>query len=202
MRRRKKRKPLKPLSAGVQLYPVCIALSLLILSGCADGRRERKITGETGGEVRLPEYILHGVTHTFYESGVLKLQVNFEKGTYYAGQQELAIEKCTYIYYDSEGNVLSRGRSKRATLSSGRSRLVAEDDVVVVSEVNGGVLKTGYLEWLGEKNQFSTDDFVTITRVNGDMISGKGMIADLALRVVTIKRNVKGHFQEDKSPSS
>jgi LPS export ABC transporter protein LptC len=187
---------------GVRPCTFCAALFLLVLSGCADGRTERRTAEETGGEIQLPEYVLRGVTHSFYESGVLKLRFDFEKGSYFAGRHELAVVNCAYIYYDSEGNVLSRGRSKRATLMSGGSRLVAEDDVVVVSEVNGGVLKTGRLEWLGEKNQFSTNDFVTVTRVNGDMISGKGMIADLALRVVTIKRNVKGYFKENKSPSS
>jgi LPS export ABC transporter protein LptC len=189
--------------AGVlRLGAFCAALSLLVSSGCADRRRETKTAEETSGEIQLPEYILRGVTHSFYERGVLKLRVDFEKGSYFADRHELAVVNCAYIYYDTKGNVLSRGRSKRATLLSGSSRLVAEDDVVVVSEVNGGVLKTDRLEWLGEKNQFSTNDFVTVTRVNGDMISGKGMIADLALRVVTIKRNVKGHFQENKSPYS
>ena len=198
--RRRNRKSRLP--GAWRLCPLCAAFSLLILSGCADGRKERKAAAETGGNVQLPEYILHDVTHSFYDSGVLKLRVNFERGAYFSGRHELTVENCAYIYYDSEGGVLSRGRSKRATLFSGDSRLVAEDDVVIVSEVNGGVLKTDSLEWLGQKNQFSTNDFVTVRRVNGDMISGKGMVADLALRVVTIKRNVKGHFQEEKGPSS
>jgi LPS export ABC transporter protein LptC len=185
-----------------RLCPLCVALTLAVLSGCAGVRTEKKTAAKTEGEIQLPEYILRGVTHSFYENEVIKVRVNFERGAYFAGRQELAVENCAYIYYDSKGNVLSRGRSRKATLFSGSSRLVAEDDVVVVSEVNGGVLKTARLEWQGEKNQFSTNDFVTVTRVNGDMISGKGMIADLALRVVTIKRNVKGHFRENKNPSS
>jgi LPS export ABC transporter protein LptC len=178
------------------------ALSLLILAGCAAKREGNRAAEATGGETQLPEYVLRGVTHSLYEGGALKLKVAFERGAYFAGRRELAVEKCTYVYYDSEGNVLSRGRSKRATLFSDGPRLVADGDVVVVSEVNGGVLETGRLEWRGRSNQFTTNDFVTMRRLNGDMISGKGMIADLALRVVTIKRNVKGQFQENGSPSS
>jgi LPS export ABC transporter protein LptC len=180
----------------------CAALALLILAGCGMDRGKKSAAEAAGGETQLPEYVLRGVTHSLYEEGVLKLQVAFEKGAYFADRRELAVEKCAYVYYDSEGNVLSRGRSKRATLFSDVPRLVADDDVVVVSEVNGGVLETGHLEWLGRSNQFTTNDFVTVRRLNGDMISGKGMVADLALRVVTIKRNVKGQFQESKSPSS
>jgi LPS export ABC transporter protein LptC len=181
---------------------VLVALAFLVFSGCAEVRKERKTAAETADEAQLPEYVLHGVTHSFYDGDTIKLRIDFEKGAYFAGRQELAVENCAYVYYDTEGNVLSRGRSKSATLFSGSPRLVAENDVEIVSEVNGGVLKTDSLEWRGDKNQFSTNDFVTVRRVNGDMISGKGMVADLALRVVTIKRNVKGHFQENRSPSS
>jgi LPS export ABC transporter protein LptC len=196
---------------GLRLFPLRArrappaalgALLVLVFSGCAEVRKERKTAAATAEEIQLPEYVLRGVSHSFYEGEALKIRIDFDKGAYFSGRQELAVENCTYVYYDSKGNVLSRGRSKRATLFSGSPRLVAEDDVVVVSEVNGGVLKTDSLEWRGDKNQFSTDDFVTVRRVNGDMISGKGMVADLALRIVTIKRNVKGHFQENKSPSS
>ena len=176
--------------------------AFLILAGCegaGKGIRDRR-EAAAKEEASLPEYVLEGVVHSYYERGTLKLQVTFERGVYYKSADKLAVENCLYVYYDNMGKVISRGRSKRAKLFGKEARLVAEEDVVVVSEANGGVLKTGYLEWSGRKNQFTTDDFVTITRTNGDRIAGKGMIADLGLRFVTIKRNVKGHFRENKNP--
>jgi LPS export ABC transporter protein LptC len=176
--------------------------AFLILAGCDGAGKGKKDRREAAAEegASLPEYVLEGVVHSYYERGTLKLQVTFEKGGYYKSEGKLAVENCVYVYYDSMGKVISRGRSKRAKLFSNEARLVAEEDVVVVSEANGGVLKTGYLEWSGRKNQFTTDDFVTITRTNGDRIAGKGMIADLGLRFVTIERNVKGYFKENKDP--
>jgi hypothetical protein len=40
---------------------------------------------------------------------------------------------------------------------------------------------------------------VRITRKNGDTISGRGMVADLALRFITIQSDVKGSFKESRS---
>ena len=115
----------------------CAVILTLLLAGCSEGKKGKKREGVTAEKERLPDYVLNGVTHAYYEEGALRLQVVFEKGAYYNGQQELSVENCTYIYYDTKGNILSRGRSKRATLFSDRSRLVAEDDVVIVSELNG-----------------------------------------------------------------
>jgi lipopolysaccharide export system protein LptC len=57
-------------------------------------------------------------------------------------------------------------------------------------------LNTEYLEWHGNENQFTTDRFVTITQENGDTISGVGMVADIGLKKVSIKKDVKGSFRE------
>ena len=57
------------------------------------------------------------------------------------------------------------------------------------------MLKTDYLEWRGDSSQFVTDSFVTITRENGDTLQGTGMITDLALNYVTVKRNVRGNME-------
>jgi LPS export ABC transporter protein LptC len=183
-----------------------LLLPALLVQGCGAQRKTKRAAAaqdeiESGEEVRLPDYVLGGVTHTFYQKGVLRLKVTFERGEYFTAEGRLAVENCMYVYYDNSGRVLSRGKSKRARFSSNRANLIAEEDVVVISELNGGVLETEYLEWSGDRNQFTTEDFVTITRTNGDRIHGKGMIADLALRTVTIKRNVKGHFSDEQNPS-
>jgi LPS export ABC transporter protein LptC len=94
----------------------------------------------------------------------------FDSGSFFSGTDELHIENSSFVYYDSYGSILSRGRSKTATLFKNKAQLIAENDVVVVSEVNGGVLTTDYLEWHGDRSQFTTESFVTITRKNGRVL--------------------------------
>jgi len=77
------------------------------------------------------------------------------------------------------------------------SLLIAEEDVVVISAVNGARLDTEYLEWIGKEDRFSTDRFVTITRENGDILTGMGMDADVALQFITIRKNVKGSIRSE-----
>ena len=143
----------------------------------------------------LPDYALKNVKHYHYEEGILRLEVTFEDGEYYSAGQELHIENCSFLYYDIDETLISRGRSKRAKIFSEQSLIIAENDVVIISEVNGGVLETEYLEWHGHEDRFVTDRPVVITRRNGDTISGKGMIADIALRFVTLESDVRGSFR-------
>ena len=131
----------------------------------------------------VPDYILSDVIHFHYEEGFLKVKVIFEKGNYYNDQGELRVENCQFVYYDIDSDVVSRGSSKRAKLDDDGSKLVAEENVIVISEENKGKLETEYLEWHGTENQFTSDRFVKITQENGDTISGVGMIADVGLKI-------------------
>ncbi|KPJ81986.1 MAG: hypothetical protein AMS17_19215 [Spirochaetes bacterium DG_61] len=156
-------------------------------------------TSFSGQEQTLPEYELRGVRHYHYEDGVLQFEVTFEEGEYFAGSQELYVENCHFVYYDKNKAIISRGSSRSARIYGERTLVIAEKDVVIVSDVNGTVLETDYLEWHGEEEKFITESPVRITRKNGDTISGRGMVADLALRFITIQSDVKGSFKESRS---
>jgi LPS export ABC transporter protein LptC len=145
----------------------------------------------------IPDYLLSDVVHYHYEDGLLKVKVIFERGKYYNDLGELRVENCKFVYYDIDSEVVSRGSSKRAKLYTDGSKLIAEDNVVVISEENKGKLETEYLEWHGDENQFVSDRFVKVTQENGDTISGIGMVADVGLNRVTIKKDVKGSFKEE-----
>ena len=178
-----------------KVYTSLFVVFFFILSGCDGREKNRPVDISDIQEKSLPDYVLEDVTHYHYENGILKLEITFEKGKFYSAEDELYVENCTFIYYDINENLLSRGRSKKAKVFSDQSLIIAENEVVIVSEVNGGVLETEYLEWHGQGDQFLTDSPVTITRKNGDIITGIGMVADIALRFVTIQKDVKGSFR-------
>jgi LPS export ABC transporter protein LptC len=157
---------------------------------------ESDIQEESTEEALVPDYILYEVIHYHYEDGLRKVKVLFDKGRYFSTGSELLVENCRFVYYDRKGEAISRGSSNRARLFEDGMQLVAEENVIVISEENGGRLDTEYLEWHGDTNQFDTDRFVTITQKNGDTISGIGMVADIGLKKVTIKQDVKGSFSE------
>ena len=165
---------------------------LIFFSGCGNLSRIGDSQKEEQSRETLPAYVMQDVTYYYYSDGYLQVKMDFETGEYYAEKEELRIANCTYLYYDINENILSRGRSKSATIHTDRSLIIAEDEVVIISELNGGVLETDRLEWHGEKEQFLTESYVRLTRKNIDSITGKGMVADIALRKVTIKKDVRG----------
>jgi LPS export ABC transporter protein LptC len=172
---------------------VLLLWAVVLFTGCA-GSMSDKPTPMTEKPDIFPAYSLEDVTHYQYESGVLRLRVDFDRGYYYDELKELRIENCTFVYYDRNEEEISSGHSRKATLYQNESLLVAEDEVVIFSKINRGTLETDYLEWRGNDSQFVTDRFVTITRYNGDTLQGIGMITDMALNYVTIERDVKGSF--------
>jgi LPS export ABC transporter protein LptC len=174
-------------------YVILVIVTVIV--GCSAKVNKVGTPPYSGYEDVIPDYILQDVTHYHYEEGVLVFEVVFQRGEYYASADELYIENCNFIYYDMEGNVISRGSSENARVYSSQFIIKAENNVVVVSEENSCVLETEYLEWRGADRQFNTEKFVTITRENGDTISGRGMVADLALSVCTITSDVRGSFQ-------
>jgi LPS export ABC transporter protein LptC len=174
-----------------------ILLLIAALVGCSQKAKDKPTAEDQASAKQLPHYKLHQVTHLHYESGILRFKVIFDTGSFFSGTDELHVENSSFVYYDSYGSILSRGRSKNATLFKEKAQLIAENDVVVVSEVNGGVLRTDYLEWHGDRSQFTTESFVTITRKNGDILQGIGMITDVALRYVQVKKDVKGKIETE-----
>ena len=180
-----------PRSFGIILL-ICVSLS-----GCLSKGKESRInqSGDSSGPV--PDYIFQNVTHYYYEDGIKKSMIMFESGEYYSEHEELYVVKCNYIYYDIDGTVSSRGSSDRAKIFNNGSLIISEDNVVIISETNNTVLETEYWEWHGDEEQFITDRFVNVTRTNGDIITGYGMLADIAIRFVTINKDAKGSFTEN-----
>lgn len=172
-----------------------VLLLLIPLVLCAAGARN--LARQPAKEGPLPRYSLEGVQHFHYEQGDLRIKVDFDHGDFFADEGELRIEKCQFVYYDSSGDTLSRGTSEQAVLFENSSRLVAHRNVVIVSEVNGATLRTDHLVWEGKERQFTTDEEVVITRENGDILRGVGMVADVSLNVVTILRNVHGRIETE-----
>ena len=180
-----------------RIFPgIIVLLVIIFIAGCRTDDDGKKVQPRPE-EKELPHYSLTNVTHYHYEEDVLRVKVVFERGDFFSEENELRVENCSFVYYDRNGGKLSSGSSRRAVLYRDTSLLIAEDDVVVVSAVNGARLNTEYLEWIGTEDRFSTDRFVKITRENGDILTGMGMDADIALRFITIRKNVKGSIKSE-----
>ncbi len=176
------------------LFFITIFSLFIIFTGCSiTGTSEKsKEKINSGSENKNPPaYILYNVTHKHYEKGKLVVSVNFSRGEYYSKEDLLRADGCSFEYFE-DGEVITTGRSIKADFYVSKSLLIAKGDVVITSVKNKTTLVTDYLEWYGDENIFTTDSEVKITRENGDSISGKGLTADIALKIIRIKHNVRG----------
>lgn len=183
----------------ISFFLIVLAV-MFAISGCTI--YDKKIKGSDGlvdsHENGKSDYVLEGVTHYHYENGVLKILIEFDEGYYYKNDDKLEMFNCRFEYYEEDGDLASRGEARTAFLYSLKSKLIAIGNVVVVSEKNGTTLKTDELQWDGDSERFNTDSYVEITSRKGDVITGRGMVADIALRFVRIKHNVKGKIVSGK----
>jgi len=175
---------------------IVIILALIITSCGKNDNKNREDQKLLNDNWPLPDYVLNDVIHYHYEDGYLKLKVEFESGYFYNTSEDLYVENSRFVYYDINRKNVSKGSSRKAKLIRSQSELIAEDNVIIISEINGCKLETEYLEWHEDNDQFNTDRFVKITRPNGDILTGVGLIADVSLQIVTIKSDVKGSFKE------
>ena len=123
-----------------------ILLTATALIGCTSRAKEKDVSQPLPSASVIPDYTLQDVVHYHYDFGILRIKVFFKRGVFFTEKDELHVENCRFVYYDSNGVIESRGESKKATLYENESYLVARDDVIVISEVNGARLETDYLE--------------------------------------------------------
>ena len=177
------------------LFSILILL-LMNLNGCrgvVKYKTRSNVKDQTTKKAeKVPDYIIYNVKHYRYNEGKLSVEIEFKKGVYYSDNSVLNIDNCDFVYYDENGEESAKGHADRAKLYMQKSYMEAWDNIKVESIKNGTILNTSYLEWDGNKDIFLTDKPITIMRKNGDTISGIGMEADIALNIVTIKKNVKG----------
>lgn len=175
---------------------IAMLILLFTVSGCSIYEKKAKAVRNypEGEEKRQSDYVLEGVTHFHYENGILKVLIEFKLGYYYKREDELEMFDCKFKYFNKAGDLVSHGKAESALLYSVKSRLIARGNVVVTSETNGATLKTDELEWDGDEEKFFTESEVEITSKKGDVITGRGMVADIALRFVKIKYNVRGRL--------
>jgi LPS export ABC transporter protein LptC len=99
------------------------------------------------------------------------------------------------IFYDKEGNRSSDLKANRGIIREKTEKVSLFGDVVAVNN-DSTVLKTQSLFWNPETQLITTEDYVEITRRDGDILTGYGMKADRNLEEIQILKDVSGKVIE------
>ncbi|NUO80320.1 LPS export ABC transporter periplasmic protein LptC [candidate division KSB1 bacterium] len=90
-------------------------------------------------------------------------------------------------FYNTKGEHTSFLTAEKGLLFEDTNDVEAYENVVAKSD-SGITLRSQRLKWLNRTQRIVTDDFVTITRPNGDMLHGQGFESDQNLKNWIIKK--------------
>jgi LPS export ABC transporter protein LptC len=138
--------------------------------------------------------ITRDFTTTESDSGVVRYIVRARIARFYAGDVTRA-EDVQVDFYD-RGQKVSTLRSKAGFLD-GDGRLRAQGDVVVTS-IEGEVLRTDDLYWDQKREKIRADGAFTVTGER-DVLRGIGLTTDPGLSLIQVDKDVSGTLTEPRS---
>ena len=141
--------------------------------------------------VNLPDSRLDDATIVFTEDGLQSVVVEAAHIDRWEKQDSTEADSMTVLFYDKQGVQKSTLTGKRGLIREKSEKVAMFGNVVAVNE-DSTVLKTESLFWDPATNLMTTDDYVEITKKDGDIITGYGLKADRHLREIEILSNVAG----------
>jgi LPS export ABC transporter protein LptC len=91
------------------------------------------------------------------------------------------------ITFFEKGEVLSVLRAKEAQQDLNKSQTIFQNEVVITSP-EGVKLETEEIKWKMEGKKFTSKKKVKITTEQGHIVRGEGIVADLSLKILKIKK--------------
>jgi LPS export ABC transporter protein LptC len=164
-----------------------IAILSLGLLACSKTETPQPV----GDSVNLPDSRLDDATIVFTEDGRQSVVVKAAHIDRWERQDSTEAQTVTVLFYDTLGVQKSTLTGKRGLIREKSEKVAMFGDVVAVNE-DSTVLKTESLFWDPQTNLITTDDYVEVTRKDGDVITGYGLKADRHLKEIEILSDVAG----------
>jgi LPS export ABC transporter protein LptC len=184
------------------MYRLCIAVILGVLLiggvvGCSRDENKLKSQDSLMPDSLRPDSDMSDARIFTYDRELLTTAVNAKRIRQYEALDSTMGYTVMIEMYDAEGAVVSTLVGDSGLIREKAGDLHMYGHVVAVTE-NESRLETDSLYFDPETQLIHTDEFVRITRPNGDTLTGWGFEADRQLTRVTILRQVSGSFQSGK----
>jgi LPS export ABC transporter protein LptC len=125
------------------------------------------------------------------DAGLLRAEIFADTTLFLDGNTRIAMRVVHGVFFNAQGSRDATVTADRASYNSKAQVLEAYGNVVVTS-VDGRVLKSPMLRFENQQNQILSDSAFTLTEPDGKEMSGVGFRADPNLSVVTVLRVDRG----------
>ncbi|MGH8003610.1 MAG: LPS export ABC transporter periplasmic protein LptC [Limisphaerales bacterium] len=124
-----------------------------------------------------PDEVLFNSTITLTSRGTLTSQIKADKIVRYASQEPMFLYIINALFYDSIGNEQARVAADSGSAVE-RIRYVELRGNVKVLYSNGTEIDADSLKWDQANDRVMTEGFVKITKTDGSILTGRGLVTD------------------------
>lgn len=169
---------------------IAVAGAAVIGGACADVNEQRNIISESSA-LDSADQVAFGSRTVLTDAGLLRAEIFADTTLFLQQNTRIAMRVVHGVFFNAQGSRDATVTADRATYDSRAQVLEAYGNVVVTS-VDGRVLKSPMLRFENTQNQILSDSAFTLTEPDGKEMSGVGFRADPNLSVVTVLRVDRG----------
>ncbi len=171
---------------------IVAVLAVVALTGaaCSDVNEQRNIVAEASALDSADQVAFNSRT-VLTDAGMLRAEIFADTTLFLNQNTRIAMRVVQGVFFNAQGSRDATVTAERAMYDSKAQVLEAYGNVVVTA-VDGRVLKSPMLRFENAQNQILSDSAFTLTEPDGKEMRGVGFRADPNLQVVTVLRVDRG----------
>lgn len=167
-----------------------VTLAALLGAACGGDDSQRNVISEASA-LDSADQVAFGSRTVLTDAGLLRAEIFADTTLFLDQNTRIAMRVVHGVFFSAQGSRDATVTAERASYNSRTQVLEAYGNVVVTS-VDGRVLKSPMLRFENQQNQILSDSAFTLTEPDGKEMSGVGFRADPNLSVVTVLRVDRG----------
>ena len=137
-----------------------------------------KFEKDDTNNIDVPDQVCYNMEFVFFDSNTTKTIINSKRARVYNDKKETILDGEVFVrFYNANGIHNGTLTADVVNIDDETKDMVAENNVVVISNDNQTKLETSKLNWQQSSQKIHTDVYVKITSPN-EIIEGIGLISD------------------------
>lgn len=166
--------------------PILLVVAALVGAACGRGD-ERPSSAVSGGLLDTADQAAFGFRTLVTDGGLLRAEIFADTALFQNQNTKIVLLRVTGDFFGATGAKAATAVARRGAFDTRSSTLEAFGDVVITS-VDGRVLRTPYIRYDRSSNQVYSDSAFVLTEPGEREMRGIGFRTDPSLSAVEVKR--------------
>ena len=162
------------------------------LIGCSFDKNIFKQPERAVNKSEIPDREMENFSANSYDSNRKKWELKARKGRMYNRKKVSFLENVELHFYNENQKRSTYVVADFCKLHESTKDVELQSNVVIIAS-NRTRMIGDYFYWDNDKEILSSPQFVKVTREDGSVLTGVGLIADNMLDVITFKSDIRGY---------